>query len=89
MHRLLERGVLEQQQARLASITLPAGATCIGKSLRELALPELGVHVVSLRLSSGRVIDAGDSQRLAGGDTLVLSGVPEALSMAEETLTKG
>jgi CPA2 family monovalent cation:H+ antiporter-2 len=82
-------GVLEQQQARLGSITLPAGATCIGKSLRELALPELGVQVVSLRLSTGRVVEAADSQRLAGGDTLVLSGMPEALSLAEETLTRG
>jgi CPA2 family monovalent cation:H+ antiporter-2 len=82
-------GVLEQQQARLGSITLPAGATCIGKSLRELALPELGVQVVSLRLATGRVIEAADNQRLAGGDTLVLSGVPEALSLAEETLTRG
>ena len=82
-------GVGEHQQARLASITLPAGAAAIGKALGELGMRDLEVQVVSLRLASGRVIEALDAQRLAGGDTLVLSGLPEALALAEDTLTRG
>jgi CPA2 family monovalent cation:H+ antiporter-2 len=82
-------GIADQQQARLASVTLPAAAACVGQTIGDQALHAVGVQVVSLRLSSGRVVEARDSQRLAGGDTLVLSGLPETLAAAEEKLTRG
>jgi CPA2 family monovalent cation:H+ antiporter-2 len=77
----------QQQQARLASVTVPPGAAVAGRTLGESALESIGVQVVSLRLSSGRVVKVSGDQRLASGDTLVLSGTPEPLRLAEEKLT--
>jgi monovalent cation:H+ antiporter-2, CPA2 family len=45
--------------------------------------------VVSVRRADGAVVLASDAMRLSGGDTLVLSGVPEALTIAEEKLLRG
>ena len=81
--------VEELQQARLASVTLPMAAACLGRPLANQVLPAMGVNVVSLRLASGRVVPADDSLVLSGGDTLVLSGLPEALALAEARLLKG
>jgi CPA2 family monovalent cation:H+ antiporter-2 len=78
----------ELQTARLHSITLPAGAACSGQTLGQLSLHAVGVSVASLRLgSNGSVIATpDDGVVLSSGDTLVLSGLPEALSLAEEKL---
>jgi len=81
--------VEELNQARLASVTLPAAASCIGRPLADLALHAVGVEVVSVRQANGRVVVAGDDLRLAGGDTLVISGLPEPLALAEAKLLKG
>jgi len=51
-------------------------------------LPARGVTVVSLRRASGAVLQPDDTLALAAGDTLVLSGVPELLALAEEALLK-
>ena len=77
------------KQARLVSVTLPAAAACLGRPLGDLVLRALPVQVVSIRLASGRVVDAYDALTLAAGDTLVLSGLPEPLSLAEARLLKG
>ena len=77
----------DHAQARLASVTVPKDAAVAGQTLGESALDDLGVQVVSLRLSSGRVVNPSVDQRLASGDTLVLSGTPEPLRLAEERLT--
>ena len=81
--------VEELKQARLASITLPAAAACLGKPLGHHALHVLGVQVVSVRQVSGRVVDGDDALVPAAGDTLVLSGLPEPLSLAEAKLLNG
>jgi CPA2 family monovalent cation:H+ antiporter-2 len=80
--------VHELQQARLASVTLPAAASCVGHALQTQALHAIGVQVVSMRLASGRVLVPEDDHVLAAGDTLVLSGMPEALALAEEKLLR-
>jgi CPA2 family monovalent cation:H+ antiporter-2 len=80
--------VNELQQARLASVTLPSAAVCVGRALHEQALHATGVQVVSIRLASGRMLVPEDDQVLAAGDTLVLSGLPEALALAEEKLLR-
>jgi monovalent cation:H+ antiporter-2, CPA2 family len=80
--------VQELQQARLASVTLPAAASCVGRALQAQALHATGVQVVSMRLASGRVLVPEDDHVLAAGDTLVLSGLPEALALAEEKLLR-
>jgi CPA2 family monovalent cation:H+ antiporter-2 len=80
--------VAELQQARLTSVTLPAAAACLGKPLSALALHATGVQVVSMRRAGGSVADPDESRALAAGDTLVISGLPEALSLAEQKLLR-
>ena len=79
----------ERQQARLGTVTLPVAAACVGQPLGHQALHAMGVQVVSVRQASGRVVDAIDDLLLTAGDTLVLSGLPEPLSLAEAKLLKG
>lgn len=76
----------DQAQERLQSISLPQGAACVGRRLGDLALHATGVEVVALRRAGGGVIDADDELILGGGDTLVLSGLPEPLARAENRL---
>jgi CPA2 family monovalent cation:H+ antiporter-2 len=76
-------------QARLLSVTLPAAAGHLGDGLGDLALHAMGVQVVSVRQAGGAVIEPRDDLRLAAGDTLVLSGLPEALALAEARLLNG
>jgi len=78
--------VEELQQARLLSVTLPLAAPCLGRPLGDQALDAVGVKVVSVRRSAGQVLAADDEMALAAGDTLVLSGLPEALALAEAKL---
>ena len=59
--------VQELQQARLASVTLPLAAACLGRRLSEQALHATGVQVVSIRLASGRVLVPDDNQVLERG----------------------
>jgi CPA2 family monovalent cation:H+ antiporter-2 len=51
-----------------------------------LALYAVGVSAVSLRRASGTVSAPEDDLVLAAGDTLVLSGLPEPLALAERKL---
>jgi CPA2 family monovalent cation:H+ antiporter-2 len=81
--------VLELDQARLRSVTLPAAAAAVGERLGDLALHAVGVQVVSVREREGAVREADDGCVLAVGDTLVLSGLPEPLALAEAKLLLG
>ena len=85
-HGLDDDTVEELQQARLQSVTLPAGSRWGGHALGELALHAVGVAVVGLRGADGSVRTPQPQGLLVGGDTLVLSGLPEALALAEAKL---
>ncbi len=74
------------QTARLLSVTLPAAAASIGQSLADQALHAVGVTVVAVRRASGAVTRPDDTLVLDAGDTLVLSGLPEPLALAEGKL---
>ena len=76
----------ELQNARLLSVTLPTAGACLGQSLAALALHAVGVSVASVRRAAGQVVAPDDELVLAAGDTLVLSGLPEALALAEGKL---
>ena len=76
----------ELDHARLLSVTLPATSPGIARTLGQQALSGSGVTVVSLRRASGAVLQPDDALTLAAGDTLVLSGLPEPLAIAEERL---
>ena len=79
-------GVDELQTARLLSVTLPAAGSQLGRTLADQALHAVGVTVVSVRHAAGAVTTPDDSLVLAAGDTLVLSGLPEPLALAESKL---
>lgn len=76
----------ELQTARLHSITLPLSSDCDGQTLGHQALHAIGITVVSVRRASGSVSSPSEDLVLNSGDTLVLSGLPQALSLAEEKL---
>ena len=73
---------------RLSPFTLPLGAASLGSEIGTLALDALGVRIVSLRRHHGKVLTPREGLRLEEGDTLVLSGRPEALARAEELLSR-
>jgi CPA2 family monovalent cation:H+ antiporter-2 len=81
--------VNERDQERLSTVTLPPGAKVIGQPLGGLALHAMGVRVVNLRRGDGHPGTAEPEALLAAGDTLVLSGHPAALALAEDKLLRG
>ena len=81
--------VQELEHARLRSVSLPEAARCLGRALEDLALHAVGVSVVSIRRLAGGVVEPRPEHLLAAGDTLVLSGLPEPLALAEEKLLRG
>jgi CPA2 family monovalent cation:H+ antiporter-2 len=81
--------VTELEHERLATVTLAANAHCVGKLLVEVGLPGLNVRLVALRSSHGKVVAPDEHTVLGAGDTLVLSGKPEALALAEMSMLAG
>jgi CPA2 family monovalent cation:H+ antiporter-2 len=79
----------ELEQERLSTVTLVTGLSSVGQTLGDMALQMVDVRVVSLRRSNGKTLKALDDISLEGGDTLVLSGKPEALALAEQKLLDG
>ncbi|MFM8623769.1 MAG: cation:proton antiporter [Betaproteobacteria bacterium] len=80
--------VEELEHERLATLTLPPGVRAVGLELGDLALHAIGVRVVQLRRRDGQMVSPADDLRLRGGDTLVLSGLPQAIALAEEKLLR-
>jgi CPA2 family monovalent cation:H+ antiporter-2 len=78
--------VNELDHERLATCTLPLAGHVLSQPLGDLVLHAIGVRVVSLRSADGKVRPAQDQTVLRAGDTLVLSGKPEALAVAEQKL---
>ncbi|MDM0111747.1 monovalent cation:proton antiporter-2 (CPA2) family protein [Variovorax sp. J22R133] len=79
----------EIDHERFNSFTLSAGAHAIGSSIARLGLEAIGVRVASLRRRNGQRAELLDDAVLADGDTLVLSGKPDALALAVDILQKG
>lgn len=79
----------ERDQARLQSISLPLASILEGRTLADIGVAAWGVSVVSVRRPNGAVREASDDLVLQGGDTLVVSGTPEALARAEHGLLVG
>ena len=76
----------EANNLRLLSVTLPLASPLRGRGLVELSLQTPDATVVSVRRASGHVLAPSGELRLEGGDTLVLSGLPEPLARAEARL---
>ncbi|WP_210543182.1 monovalent cation:proton antiporter family protein [Rhodoferax sp. PAMC 29310] len=76
----------ELHHERLSTLTLPIDATSIGKSMGHFELDSVGVRIVSLRRSSGKLLPLTDDLIFEDGDTLVLSGQAESLALASTML---
>ncbi|MCW7538407.1 monovalent cation:proton antiporter-2 (CPA2) family protein [Aquabacterium sp. A7-Y] len=79
----------ELSHERLQSVTLPPGSSLCGQPLLHAALHAVGVNVLSVRRAHGGVVRPDDQLVMAAGDTLVLSGLPEPLALAEQKLLAG
>ncbi len=80
----------ERELQRLLSVTLNANAVCVGQTLdAALDQRDVQVAVVSVRRAQGQVLLPDLGLVLEVGDTLVLSGRPQALARAEGLLLKG
>ena len=79
----------ERDQERMSTVSLLPGAKALGSPLGDLALNAVGVRVVNLRRANGHQAAAADDAVLQEGDTLVLSGHPTALALAEDKLLRG
>jgi CPA2 family monovalent cation:H+ antiporter-2 len=78
----------ELMHERLLTVTVPAGSRAVGRTIRATALLVEGVTVVSVRRASGAVQPPDSDLVLGAGDTLVLSGRPEPLALAESALLR-
>jgi CPA2 family monovalent cation:H+ antiporter-2 len=82
-------GTGDSLQERLRSVTLPPAAACVGRRLGDLALHAIGISVVGVRRAAGAAVGVREDLALEPGDTLVLSGLPEPLALAEAKLLRG
>jgi K+:H+ antiporter len=78
----------ENLQPRLHSLLLPDRAHAVGKPLSALRLPD-GVEVTGVRRKGARAQMPGRDWIFETGDVVVLLGVPESLSSAEQHLLDG
>ena len=79
----------EIDHERLTTITLPQASPWLGKAVADLNFHAMGVRLVNLRRSNGKNEPVHDATELQGSDTLVLSGTPRTLALAEQKLLKG
>ncbi|MDE2254651.1 MAG: cation:proton antiporter [Betaproteobacteria bacterium] len=76
-----------RDKTRLKPLTLPPGALAVGCRLEALNLH--GAQVAKVHRADGHVLQPEPELVLSAGDTLVLSGPPEALALAEDALLGG
>ena len=72
---------------RLHSVSLPAGAAAVGRTLAQVDPARDRVVVTALVRAGRRTLEPAADTRLAAGDVLVLFGAPADLERAEARLT--
>ncbi|MBK8336209.1 MAG: cation:proton antiporter [Sterolibacteriaceae bacterium] len=86
---LSEEGIANLHKARLHSVTLPAGAWCVGRRIGDLQFEQIEVQVTAMRRRGIRAMDPDADTVLKAEDVVVLLGEPERLGTAEERLLSG
>ena len=61
----------------------------MGKTVLDLNFHAMGVRLVNLRRANGKTEALNDQTELQMNDTLVISGTPRNLAVAENKLLKG
>jgi len=76
----------DEHHPRLHSVLLVSGAAGIGQTLDALNLDELDCEVSAIRRRGIRALEPAPETRLEEGDVVVVLGLPEAVTAAEERL---
>jgi CPA2 family monovalent cation:H+ antiporter-2 len=76
----------DEHHPRLHSVLLVSGAAGIGQTLDSLNLDDLGCEVSAIRRRGIRALEPAPETRLEEGDVVVVLGLPEGVSAAEERL---
>lgn len=76
----------DEHHPRMHSVLLEAGAGAIGKTLDELDLENLGCEVSAIRRRGIRAVEPAPETRLMEGDVVVVLGLPEAVTAADQRL---
>lgn len=76
----------DEHQPRMHSVLLGAGAAAVGRTLDDLDLDNLGCEVSAIRRRGIRALEPAPETLLEEGDVVVVLGLPEAVSAAEERL---
>jgi len=79
----------EAEHERLTTVTLPLASPWAGKTVGDLNFHAMGVRLVNLRRANGKNDHVHEQALLQTNDTLVISGTPPTLAMAENKLLKG
>jgi CPA2 family monovalent cation:H+ antiporter-2 len=79
----------QRPHARLHSVFVVQGAPCIGSTLAELALSELGVEVNAIRRHGVKSLSPAADTTLQQGDVVVLFGPDDTIGAAEIRLLQG
>lgn len=79
----------EAEHERLTTVTLPLASPWLGKVVDDLNFHAMGVRLVNLRRANGKTEAVHDQTELQMNDTLVISGTPRTLAIAEDKLLKG
>ena len=79
----------EMEHERLTTVTLPLASPWLGKAVVDLNFHAMGVRLVNLRRANGKSAAVQEETELQVNDTLVISGTPRTLAIAEEKLLKG
>ncbi|MBL8405490.1 MAG: NAD-binding protein, partial [Dechloromonas sp.] len=76
----------DEHQPRMHSVLLAAGSAAIGRTLDDLDLDSLNCEVSAIRRRGIRALEPAPETRLEEGDVVVVLGLPEAVTAAEERL---
>lgn len=76
----------DEHHPRLHSVLLASGSAGIGQTLDSLNLDDLGCEVSAIRRRGIRALEPAPETLLEEGDVVVVLGLPEAVSAAEERL---
>ena len=79
----------DEDQIRLHSVSLSAGAYACGKRLIDLWLQGHDVQIKSIRRRNLKPQEPAPDTVLAENDVLVLEGTPDNLALAEKILLTG
>jgi CPA2 family monovalent cation:H+ antiporter-2 len=79
----------ERPHARLHSVFIIQGAPCIGSTLQELALSELGVEVTAIRRHGVKSLSPSPDTAIEQNDVVVLFGPDDVIGAAEIRLLQG